>query len=75
VHDLKLSYAWEFSTTLGKAPYEVPKRLTRLLGACPQVPGVSRMHVSALEVPHERANQIVLVVNLTRQQVLEPRPS
>jgi hypothetical protein len=35
VHDLELSHARDFSTTLGKAPYEVPKRLTRLLGARP----------------------------------------
>jgi hypothetical protein len=33
------------------------------------------MHVSALEVPHERTNQIVPVMDLTGRQVLEPRPS
>jgi hypothetical protein len=73
VHDLGLSDAQELSATLGKAPYEVPERLAGLLGARPQVPGVSRMHVRALEVPHERANQVVPIVDLTRQQVFEPR--
>jgi hypothetical protein len=34
VHDLELSHARELSTTLGEASYEVPKRLTGLLGAC-----------------------------------------
>jgi hypothetical protein len=46
----------------------------RLLGAYAQVPGVSRVHVRALEVPHEGADQIVAVMNLAGWQVLEPRP-
>jgi hypothetical protein len=33
------------------------------------------MHVHALEVPHECANQVVPTVDLTGRQVLEPRPS
>jgi hypothetical protein len=36
--------------------YEVPERLTGLLGARAQVPGVPRVHVRALEVPHEGAD-------------------
>jgi hypothetical protein len=35
VHDLRLGYARELSTTLGESLYEVPKRLTGLLGAHP----------------------------------------
>jgi hypothetical protein len=65
VHNLGLGYAREFSTALGKAPYEVPERLAGLLGARLQVLGVPRTHVRALEVPHEHANQVVPVVNLT----------
>jgi hypothetical protein len=75
MHDFGLSHAQEFGTTLGKVPYEVPEGLTGLLGARPQVPQVFGTHVRALEVPHERANQIVPVVDLTRRQVFEPRPS
>jgi hypothetical protein len=67
MHDLGLGYAWELSTTLGKATYEVSERLVGLLGAHPQVPGVPRAHVCALEVHHERANQVVPVVDLTRR--------
>jgi hypothetical protein len=67
VHDLRLSHAWEFSTALGKAPYEVPERLAGLRGARPQVPRLSGTHVCALEVPHERANQVIPVVDLTRR--------
>jgi hypothetical protein len=64
----------ELRTTLGEAPYEVPKRLAGLLGACVQVPGVPRAHACALEVPHEGADQVIPVVDLTSWQVLEPHP-
>jgi hypothetical protein len=74
VHDLELSYAQELRAALGEASYEVPKRLAELLGACAQIPGVSRAHVRALEVPHEGADQIVPVLDLASRQVLEPRP-
>jgi hypothetical protein len=45
MHNLGLSNARDLGTTLGKASYEVPERLTRLLGADPQVPEVPRAHV------------------------------
>jgi hypothetical protein len=64
VHDLGLSYARELRAALGEAPYEVPKRLAGLLGACVQIPGVSRAHIHALDVPHEGADQIIPVVDL-----------
>jgi hypothetical protein len=67
VHDLGMSYTREFSTTLGKASYEVSERLTGLLGACPQVPQVPGTHVRALEVPHKYANLVFPVVDLTRR--------
>jgi hypothetical protein len=34
VHDLGLSDARELCRALGEAPYEIPERLTGLLGAC-----------------------------------------
>jgi hypothetical protein len=74
LHDFGLSDARELRAALGKAPYEVPERLTKLLGARTQVPGVSRAHIRALEVPHEGADQIIPVVDLAGRQVLEPRP-
>jgi uncharacterized membrane protein len=74
VHDLRLGHARELRAALGEAPYEVPERLAGLLGACAQIPGVSRAHVRALEVPHEGADQIIPVMNLAGRQVLEPRP-
>jgi hypothetical protein len=74
VHDLGLGHARELRAALGEAPYEVPERLARLLGARTQIPGVSRAHVRALEVPHEGADQIVPVVYLAGRQMLKPRP-
>jgi hypothetical protein len=67
VHDLGLRHTREFSASLVKAPYEVPERLAGLLGAHPQVPGVPGAHVGALEVPHERVNQVIPVLDLTRR--------
>jgi hypothetical protein len=74
VHDLRLCHARELGTALGEAPYEVPEQFAGLLGARTQVPGVPRAHVRALEIPHERADQVVPVVDLAGRQVLEPRP-
>jgi hypothetical protein len=64
VHDLRLGHARELRAALGEAPYEVPERLVGLLGACAQIPGVSRAHARTLEVPHEGADQIVPIVYL-----------
>jgi hypothetical protein len=75
MHDLGLSYARELGTSLGEASYEVSERLAGFLGARPQVPIVPGVHVHALEVPHERANQVVPIVDLAGRQVLELRLS
>jgi hypothetical protein len=64
VHNLGLRHAWELRAALGEAPYEVSERLAGLLGARAQVPGIPRVHVRALEVAHERADQIIPVVDL-----------
>jgi hypothetical protein len=37
-------------------------------------PGIPRAHVRALEVAHERADQIIPVVDLAGWQMLKPRP-
>jgi hypothetical protein len=74
VHNLGLRHAWELRAALGEAPYEVPERLAGPLGAGAQVPGIPRAHVCALEVAHERVDQIILVMDLAGRQVLEPCP-
>jgi hypothetical protein len=44
------------------------------MGACAQIPGVPKVHVRALEVPHEGVDQVIPVVDLSGRQMLEPRP-
>jgi hypothetical protein len=56
VYDLGLGHAQELRAAPGEASYEVPERLTGLLGARAQVLGLPRAHVRALEVPHEGAD-------------------
>jgi hypothetical protein len=56
MHDLGLDHARELRAALGEAPYEVPERLVGLLGARTQIPGVPRVQVRPLEVPHEGAD-------------------
>jgi hypothetical protein len=74
VHDLRLGHARELRATLGETPHEVPERLAGLLGAHAQIQGVSMVDVSALEVPHEGADQIVPVMNQAGRQMFKPRP-
>jgi hypothetical protein len=74
VYDFRLGNARELGIVLGEVLYEVPERLIRFLGAPSQVPGDPGAHVRALEVSHERADQVIPTVDLTCQQMFEPRP-
>ena len=57
---------------LGEASDEVSERLVRFLATALKVPGVSRAHVCALEIPDEDPNQVTPVVDLRGRKVLEP---
>jgi hypothetical protein len=74
MHDLGLSHARELSAALREASYEVPERFAGLLGARPQVPGVPRAHVRVLEVPHERADQVIPVIVKPQIFIENPNP-
>jgi hypothetical protein len=50
----------------------VTEGLTRLLFTTPEVLRVTRAHVGPLEVSFEHSHQVVLVVDLSRREVLEP---
>jgi hypothetical protein len=65
MHDLGLGDTWELGAALGEALYEVPEGLAGFLGALPLVPGVPVVHVCALEVSYERADQVIPTVDLT----------
>ena len=64
----------ELGALFGETRDEVLERLVRLLPATPEVPGVSRAHVCALEVPNEDPDQVGSVVDQSLGKVLEPRP-
>jgi hypothetical protein len=53
----------------------VLERLSRLLAAASEIPGVSRVHVRALEIAGEGLDQVVPVGDLPRGQVLQPGSS
>jgi hypothetical protein len=60
---------------LRESPDVVPERLSRLLAAAPEIPGIPRAHVRALEVAGEGLDQVVSVGDLPRRQVLQPGSS
>ena len=64
----------ELGALLGESPDEVSEGLIGLLPAAPEVPGVPRAHVCALEVPDEDPDQVGPVVDHTLRKMLEPRP-
>jgi len=51
--DVEVCDVGELGALLGESPDEVSEGLIGLLPAGPEVPGVSRAHVCALEVPDE----------------------
>jgi hypothetical protein len=44
----------------------------RLLAIAPKVPGVTRVHIGTLEVPHENLYEVSLVMDATGQKMLQP---
>ena len=62
----------ELGALLGESPDEVSEGLIGLLPASPEVPGVPRAHVSALEVPDEDLDEVGPVVDHAVRKVLEP---
>jgi hypothetical protein len=54
----------------GEAPNVPAESLFQLLAAAPKVPGVARVHIGALEVPHKNLYEVSLVVDVMGQEVL-----
>jgi hypothetical protein len=74
-NDIGVRDVGELGALLGETPDEISERLIRLLSTTPEVPGVPRVHVCALEVPDKDHNQVCPAVDQTLREVLEPRPS
>ena len=62
----------ELSALLGESPDEVSEGLIGLLTVAPEVPGVPRAHVCALEVSDEDLDQVGPVVDHALREVFEP---
>ena len=64
----------ELGALLGELPNEILEGLIRLLPIAPEVLGVSRAHVHALEVPNKDPDQIGPAMDQTLREMLEPCP-
>jgi len=57
---------------LGESPNEVSEGLIGLLPAAPEVPGIPRAHIRALEVHDEDLDQVGPVVDHALREMLKP---
>jgi hypothetical protein len=51
--DVRVSDIGKLGALLGKALYKFSKSLIWLLAAAPEVPGIPKVHVCALEIPYK----------------------
>jgi hypothetical protein len=70
-NDVRVGDVGQLGALLRESPDVVLERLSRLLPATSEVPGVSRAHVRALEIAGEGLDQVVPVGDLPRRQVLQ----
>jgi hypothetical protein len=70
--DIRVGDVGQLGALLRKSPDVVPERLSRLLAAASEIPGVPRAHICALEVAGEGFDQVIPVGDLRRGQMLQP---
>jgi hypothetical protein len=70
--DVRVGDVGKLGALSGETPDVVTERLIWLLFTTPEVLRVAGAHVGSLEVPFEHSHQIVPVVDLSRQEILEP---
>jgi hypothetical protein len=70
--DIGVSNIGQLGALQGEAPNVLAESLTRLLTIAPEVPGVARVHIGALEVPHENYHEVGPVMDATGQEVFQP---
>jgi hypothetical protein len=68
--DIRVGDVGQLSAPLRESLDVVPERLSRLLAAASEIPGVPSADVRALEVVGEGLDQVVPVGDLPRRQVL-----
>jgi hypothetical protein len=69
--DIRVGDVGQLGALLRESPDVVPERLSRLLSAASEVPGIPKAHVRALEIAGEGLDQVVPVGDLPRRQVLQ----
>jgi hypothetical protein len=72
--DIRVGDVGQLGALLRKSPDVVPQGLSPLLAAASEIPGVPRAHVCALEVAGEGFDQVILVGDLCRRQMLQLGP-
>jgi hypothetical protein len=70
VDDIRVGDVGQLGALLRESPDVFPKRLSRLLPAASEVPGIPGAHVHPLEVAGEGLDQVIPVGDLPRRQVL-----
>jgi hypothetical protein len=65
--DIRIGDVGQLGALLRESPDVVPEGLSRLLSAASEVPGVSRVHVRALEIAGEGLDQVIPVGDLPRR--------
>jgi hypothetical protein len=70
--DIRVSDVGQLGALLRKPPDVLSQGFPWLLAAASEIPGVPRAHVRALEVSSKGFDQVVLVGDLRRRQMLQP---
>jgi hypothetical protein len=73
--EIRIGDVGQLGALLRESPDVVPERLSRMLAAASEIPGISRAHVRALEIAGEGLDQVAPVGDLPRRQVLQPGSS
>jgi hypothetical protein len=73
--DIRVGDVGQLGALLRKSLDVLPQGFPWLLAAASEIPGVPRAHVRALEVSSEGFDQVVLVGDLRRRQMLQPGSS
>jgi hypothetical protein len=68
-NDVGVSHIGQLSALPGEASNVLTKCLIRLLVVAPEVLGISRTDISALEVPHENLHKVSPVVDASGQKM------
>jgi hypothetical protein len=72
--DIRVGDVGQLGALFGEPPDVLSQGFPWLLVAAPEIPRVPRAHVRTLEISSESLDQVVLVGDLCRRQMLQPGP-